>query len=255
MILELSRGHGDTGLPRVRGRAHHLRGALPHRGDHRRASCAPASASSPATVSPSPCATCPSGPWRSGGRPWRAASWCRSTPGGRAPSCTTGWPTRAPPWPSSTRRASTACMPHLAELPDLRAVVVTHEDRTTVPGAARRARAHRVLRRAGRHPGGDGDAARRDHRARRRRHDLLHVGHDGEAQGCGRYAPEHGHKPHEPVLPQHPGRSPLARARRGPRESRGRATRARTSCRCRSSTPRDVTRSWWRTPRRATSSS
>ena len=30
-ILELSRGHGDTRLPRLRGRAHHLRGELPHR--------------------------------------------------------------------------------------------------------------------------------------------------------------------------------------------------------------------------------
>ena len=65
----------------------------------------------------------------------------------------------------------------------------------------------------------DGGAARRGHRARRRRHHLLHVGDHGTAQGGARHPPQHLHQPDQPALRQrpqrlagrHPGRPELDR--------------------------------------------
>ena len=77
-------------------------------------------------------------------------------------------------------------------------------------GAGRRARRRR--------------AARRRHRARGRRHDLLHVGHDGPAEGRARHPPQHLHEPHEPRLRPGPSRgsartTPTQQANAGTRTS------------------------------------
>ncbi len=209
-------------LPRLRGRAHHLRGALPHRRRHRPGAAATASASRRATGWPSPCATCPSGPWPSGARR-RPAGWsCPSTPGGPAPSSTTGCTTRERPWPSSTPRASTACAPTSPSSPTCgpwSSPTRTGRPVPTLPGVAG---AGGPLRRAGRRrpTGATSTLPDVDHRARGRRHHLLHLGHDGEAQGCGGHPPQHGHQPDEPVLPQRPGRAALAGAS-GPGDDAG----------------------------------
>ena len=78
-----------------------------------------------------------------------------------------------------------------------------------------------------------------DARPRGRRHDLLHVRHDGTAEGCARHAPQHLHEPGQPRL---------LRAQRGaavgeppPRPGAGAAATS-TCCRCRSSTSPAATR-------------
>ncbi|MHB1717179.1 MAG: AMP-binding protein [Acidimicrobiales bacterium] len=63
----------------------------------------------------------------------------------------------------------------------------------------------RPVRRAGRLPGRPCGPPARRRRSGRRRHDLLHLGDDREAQGCGRDAPEQLLEPHEPLLQRHPG--------------------------------------------------
>ena len=86
-----------------------------------------------------------------------------------------------------------------------------------------------------------GRAARRRHRPGGRRHDLLHVRHDGTPEGRPRHPAQH---LHQPALA---GLRPGPRCCPGPTRRRAAAgpARSRTStcCRCRSSTPRAATRS------------
>ncbi len=60
-------GPRRQGLSRLRGRAHHLRGPLPRGVLHGRCPAGPLRGRRRATGWRSPCGTCPSGPWRSGG--------------------------------------------------------------------------------------------------------------------------------------------------------------------------------------------
>ena len=148
--------------------------------------------------------------------------------------------------------------PHLDDLPDLKAVVVTHEDRRepSCRRAQRTSRAVAVSRWwhspiSSREPRPDRDLSRCHARPRGRLHDLLHLGYDGETQGCGRNPPQHVHQPDEPVLHQlpdvHAGQGEGQAPPRGP-------ARTRTCSRCRSSMPRDATPCWWPIPWPATSS-
>ena len=80
-----------THVPRVRGRVDsRFDGALPPRPPRSPTDSSTTSACARATVSPSRCATSPSGRSRSGRRPPPAPSSCRSTRGGRGPSSSTG---------------------------------------------------------------------------------------------------------------------------------------------------------------------
>ena len=171
-------GPRRPGVPGVRGRAPDLRRALPRRPATWPRSCATASASSRATASPSPCGTSPSGRWPSGRRPRRAPSSCRSTRGGPGPSSSTAstdsGSSRAlrRPRPGSSGSPTTS-----RASPALRAVIVARAEAGAAL-AGRRAAFDDVL--------GDvpADAALPavDHRPRRRRDDLLHVGHDRAAR-------------------------------------------------------------------------
>ena len=98
------------------------------------------------------------------------------------------------------------------------------------------------------------DASLPDGRDRpgRRRHDLLHLGHDRPAQGRARHAPQHGHERRQ--------RGVRARARQpaqGHRPARARRSRAadrRRCSRCRCSTSPAATRCSRTAPRSARSS-
>ena len=239
-------------LSRLRGRAHDLRGALPDRGRHRRRAARPLRrrARRPGRHRHAQPPRVGHGLLGRGRRRRRGGAAQRVVDEPRAPLRTgrlgdqgrlrRRGPARAPgtapgraPRPPSGRGHPRG--PHRGT------------------GHARRAGPRRLLHGAGGRPERRHHPARRDHRARRRRHHLLHVGHDREAQGCGGHAPQHGHQPDEPVLPQHPGRHALRRAA-GARATGNKGVRAPTCCRYRCSTPRDATRSWWPTPRPATSS-
>ena len=260
-VLELSARPRRQGLPRLRGRADHLRRALPHRlppwpTPLRR----PRSASSRATGWPSPCATCPSGSWPSGPPSPSAPSSYPSTPGGRGAELRLrARATRAPRWSSSTRSASADPPPpgELARPPG--------RDRRRRATARRRARRSAVIEPPGaearvpvvpspRRSATSDEAATPpdvDHRPGRRRHHLLHLGHHRAAQGGGGHPPQHVHQPDEPVLRRHPG--PRARrTRRGDPTTPAAATPERQpAVGARSSTPPGATPSWSPTPRPA----
>ena len=105
---------------------------------------------------------------------------CRSTPGGPSEELAYGLADSGARWPSSTRSASSALRPHLDELDDLDHVIVASEDAGTPIDLGRTARSHRR-----RSPSPSCSASvdpaatlpEVDDRARRRRHDLLHLGH------------------------------------------------------------------------------
>ena len=155
--------------------------------------------------------------------------------------------------------------PHLAELPDLRAVVVTHEDRTQVPTMPDSSpvpvvsfsdlvgtpQADVTLPDVTIEPEDDATifytsgttgkpkGAVGTHRNMGTNLMSLFFLNPRRARAASGRAPKDTQSPKDTPSPRTP--------RRG--------ARAPTCCRCRSFTPPDVIRSWWRTPRRATSSS
>ena len=113
-------------------------------------------------------------------------------------------------------------LPHLAEIPQLRTVVVCCEDPD--PNGGRRPAQGSSADRPGGEPVpvipfGELTAAlpeastlpEVDHRARRRRHHLLHLGHHRTTQGCGGHPPQQRLQPDESLLRLH-GRGPCAGA-------------------------------------------
>ncbi len=103
---------------------------------------------------------------------------------------------------------------HRAELPDLEAVIVARAGGDTIPGTI--AFEDVIGDRRVRHP-----AARCRPRTRGRRHDLLHVGHDGTAQGRAGHPPQHLHEPHQPRLLRGPRSDAFDRRPGRPRSAPG----------------------------------
>ena len=91
--------------------------------------------------------------------------------------------------------------------------------------------------------------ARHRGRARRRRDDHVHVGHDGEAEGRGRDAPQLHGVPHEPHVPADDGGRRANAADAPPPTPRPAARRRCSRSRC--STSAGCSRSCWSTPRSA----
>ena len=112
---------------------------------------------------------------------------------------------------------ATRVAPHLEALPDLRHVVVVRPDDEPIPPE------HHSLRGARRAPREGRDAPGRRDRAGRRRDDLLHLRHDGEAEGRPRHPPQHLRQRRLPRLRvacarcSGAARSRRTRRRRGPR--------------------------------------
>ena len=144
--------------------------------------------------------------------------------------------------------------PHLAELPDLRAVVVTHEDRSAVPRSRRAPRCRwspspswSSAARPTTTPGPTSPSSPEDDAT------IFYTsGTTGKPKGAvGTHRNMGTNLMSLFFLNTRAGLR--SASRRGPGDGEG-GRQGRTCCRCRCSTPRDVTRSWSPTPRRATSS-
>ena len=240
------------GLPRLRGRAGHVRGALPDRGrpgpPARRPVRHPARRpgghrhAEPARVGHG---LLGHDHRRGGGRPpQRLVDRARSSP--------TAWPTPAPGWSSSTRSARAASATTSADLPGLEAMIVTCEEHD--PDSGGRAPAvGGLLDRGGAGPlpvvpfaevvgtpADDATLVGGGHRPRRRRHHLLHLGHHRPPKGAVGTHRNSVLQPDEPVLRVHRGRH----APDGGETAASPGARTPTCCRSRSSTPRAATPCW-----------
>ena len=112
--------------------------------------------------------------------------------------------------------------PHLSDLPGLKAVVVTYEDRAEHHADQRLAGPDRPFLRARCRCRRRANVSRHNARPRRRRDDLLHIGHDRKAERCSRDPSQHLHQPDEPVLHQHAMRPARRADSRRPEADRAR---------------------------------